>query len=152
MNEIEDLDEECSCSGVQLGLAQKKLNPLFKSKVWKNWDGGCIGGVPKWLDQHNIPNEEEQLTCQICKRALTFLLQLYCPLDEPESAFHRCLYLFICRRRDCVSQGSVKCFRSQLARENPYYSAESEEEEENKIIGETKQLVTTTNNKCAMCR
>ena len=31
--------------------------------------------------------------------------QIYCPLDSPMSAYHRCLYLFICRKASCVNKG-----------------------------------------------
>jgi hypothetical protein len=33
------------------------------------------------------------------------LLQIYCPLDEPDDAFHRMLYLFVCKRGDCPFGG-----------------------------------------------
>lgn len=102
--DLNDDERKFSSSGVQLGLIQSKPNLLFKSTLWKNWDGGKVGGHPVWLDVNNHPTETE-LTCHMCRRSLTFLLQLYCPLDEPKSAFHRCLYLFICRKRSCVLKG-----------------------------------------------
>lgn len=50
---------------------------------------------------------------------MTFLLQIYCPLDdECEFHFHRTLFVFICQNSSC---SDVKVFRSQLARENLYY-------------------------------
>jgi pre-rRNA-processing protein TSR4 len=54
---------------------------------------------------------------------LNYLLyaQIYCPAEEPPSGFHRALYLFCCKKRECLQQGSVKCLRTQLPRENPYY-------------------------------
>jgi hypothetical protein len=79
--------------------------------------------------------------------------QIYCPLDEPSSAFHRCLYLFCCHQNQCIQNGrsyppplhppinllsrsisslsisslslclsSLLCLRSQLPKENDFYS------------------------------
>lgn len=73
MDDIDDL--EASSSGVQLGLIQKERNVLFKSKVWKNWDGGKVGGDPIWLDPSSFPSESE-LQCPFCQRSLAFLMQV----------------------------------------------------------------------------
>ncbi len=48
-------------------------------------------------------------------------MQLYCPLDEVECAFHRSLYVFACGKASCVAEGSVCCMRSQMPRENSHY-------------------------------
>jgi tetratricopeptide (TPR) repeat protein len=56
-----------------------------------------------------------------------FLLQIYAPLDSSEfpTCFHRTLFLFSCRDGRCAGKnGSIRCFRGQLPRENPYYSFE----------------------------
>ena len=50
--------------------------------------------------------------------------QIYCPIDEVPGAFHRVIYLFCCKSRQCLNMGSVKCFRMQLPRINQYYSYE----------------------------
>lgn len=42
------------------------------------------------------------MRCGECAHPLSFLVQLYCPLDHEDDAFHRCLYVFCCpkvRRR-----------------------------------------------------
>lgn len=49
-------------------------------------------------------------------------LQIYCPIDELDNAFHRSIYLFCCKRKDCLKLGSIKALRSQLSRVNPYYT------------------------------
>ena len=56
---------------------------------------------------------------------MMFMLQIYAPLDSKEnpSTFHRTLFLFCCRDGRCAGKnGSVKCFRTQLPRANPFYS------------------------------
>jgi len=56
---------------------------------------------------------------------MIFLLQIYASLDEPASAFHRTLFVFLCPNAACYSTaGAVKCikvFRCQLPRNNPFY-------------------------------
>lgn len=46
--EEEDFDEEESetFSEIQLGFAEKRTNPLFLNRDWREWDGGRIGGLP----------------------------------------------------------------------------------------------------------
>ena len=56
---------------------------------------------------------------------LCFILQIYCPLDDyEESAFHRCLYIFCCKKAFCNENGSVVCLRSQLPKDNSFYPGE----------------------------
>jgi len=130
-----DVDED-----VQLGFLLFEKNDqlrdgasdgceLFVQSNWAEWDGGNVGGIPLWLDPRSIPLSS-QLQCSHCKSQLVHLLHLYCPLDEPDNAFHRALYLFICRNGSCVEKGgSVRCFRSQLSRDNAFYPYVSEDGE-----------------------
>uniref|UniRef100_A0A1I8HNU9 PDCD2_C domain-containing protein n=2 Tax=Macrostomum lignano TaxID=282301 RepID=A0A1I8HNU9_9PLAT len=114
----------------------KLLSHLFPSK---------IGGKPAWLALDQLPGEA-QLRCCICSNRMTFLMQVYCPIESSVSAtasdnadnntdndtFHRCLFFFMCSNGGCygnVDKSStpnapVKVFRSQLARKNPYYPFE----------------------------
>ena len=62
------------------------------------------------------------MVCQYCEDPLIFLLQIYCPIDEINEAFHRCLYIFCCRKKLCIDKCSIKCLRVQLPRQNPFYS------------------------------
>jgi hypothetical protein len=71
------------------------------------------------------------------------LFKIYCPLDSPESAFHRCLYLFGCRKSECLRNGrsqqhfssphlsidSILCLRSQLPQVNEFYPLNPTESE-----------------------
>jgi pre-rRNA-processing protein TSR4 len=107
-------------TGVQLGFISKTSNSMFSNSDWENWDGGKVGGKPSWLNPCHLPLPE-QLRCKCCSSPMTFLLQIYCPLDDVEDAFHRSLYIFVCKKKKCVDSGSIKCLRCQLGRENEYY-------------------------------
>lgn len=52
------------------------------------------------------------------------ITQIYCPIDEVSGAFHRAIYLFCCKNRQCLNAGSVKCYRVQLPRANKFYCFE----------------------------
>ena len=111
-NEDDDYDseiEEFCDRKVQLGVVQTETfnidikssinrSILFRSQNWKSWDGGKVGGMPIWLNPENYPTTlNNDLICWECNNEMIFLLQIYCPLDDITNAFHRCLYLFICR-------------------------------------------------------
>ncbi|KAJ1695899.1 hypothetical protein LUZ63_012597 [Rhynchospora breviuscula] len=103
---MEEDDEE----QVQLGFVEKPQIPhlllphLFPSKA---------GGLPAWLDPLNLPPHISHL-CAFCGDPLQFLLQIYASIEGKESTFHRTL-----------PSRSVKVFRCQSARSNPYYSSEA---------------------------
>lgn len=127
----EDDDEQ---EPVTLGFLEKPKNSwsvlrqLFPSKA---------GGVPAWLDPINLPSGRS-CVCDICGDPLQFLLQVYAPISEKESAFHRTLFVFMCPSMSCLLRDqheqwkrrpekpsrSVKVFRCQLPRCNPFYSSE----------------------------
>ncbi|KAJ2515920.1 hypothetical protein H4217_004894 [Coemansia sp. RSA 1939] len=55
---------------------------------------------------------------------MVMLLQLYAPEDEPAAAFHRMLYVFICRNGRChktTAGGYMRVFRFQLSENNGIY-------------------------------
>jgi pre-rRNA-processing protein TSR4 len=104
----------------QLGFVEAGLNPLHHEEDWREWDGGKVGGAPVWLDPMNLPSPET-LACSLCKEPMKFLLQIYCPLDDVEDAFHRTIYMFCCHRSSCVNEKGVLVLRSQLPKDNPYY-------------------------------
>lgn len=130
----EDDDEEEEQVDVTLGFVEKPkkrwslLRQLFPSKA---------GGSPAWLDPIDLPSGRSCL-CDICGEPLQFLLQVYAPLSEKDSTFHRSLYIFMCQSMGCLlrdqheqwkrqqekASRSVKVFRCQLAHSNPYYSSE----------------------------
>ncbi|KAL6978349.1 hypothetical protein U1Q18_020018 [Sarracenia purpurea var. burkii] len=135
MLDDEDVDaEDEDLVPVMLGFVEKPKNhwslsrQLFPSKA---------GGVPAWLDPVNLPSGRS-CHCDICGEPLQFVLQVYAPLSHKESTFHRTLFVFMCPSMACLLQDqheqwkrqphiasrSVKVFRCQLARSNPFYSSE----------------------------
>ncbi|XP_022744226.1 programmed cell death protein 2 [Durio zibethinus] len=132
--EDEDDDDDDEGEPVILGFVEKPehswslLRQQFPSKA---------GGVPVWLDPDNLPLGTS-CVCDICGEPLQFVLQVYAPLVEKESTFHRTLFVFMCLSMNCLLRDqheqwkhhpdkrsrSVKVFRCQLPRANPYYSSE----------------------------
>lgn len=105
-----------------------------------------VGGKPAWLDLENIPSHDK-LKCKHCESPCTFLCQIYAPCEENESAFHRTLFIFVCRESDCCKpndSGNFKVFRSQLERLNKFYPSDPPEENENwrTDIGITKLFIS----------
>ncbi|XP_038879358.1 programmed cell death protein 2 isoform X2 [Benincasa hispida] len=133
-HDTDDDDDEESNESVVLGFVAKPKNSwsllpqLFPSKA---------GGVPAWLDPVNLPSGRS-CVCDICGEPLQFLLQIYAPIVEKDSTFHRTLFAFMCPSMTCLlrdqheqwkrksdkSSRSVKVFRGQLPRSNPFYSSE----------------------------
>ena len=62
----------------------------------------------------------------VCNRwnsRLTFIGQLYCPIDNKEETFHRMLYIYACLKGKCLqSSEAVRIFRCQLSQSNKYFS------------------------------
>ncbi|KAE8722319.1 Zinc finger (MYND type) family protein [Hibiscus syriacus] len=132
-----DDDEDDDDEAVILGFVEKPehswslLRQQFPSKA---------GGVPSWLDPDNLPSGIS-CVCDICGEPLQFLLQVYAPLVEKDSTFHRTLFVFMCLSMKCLLRDqheqwkrhpdkqsrSVKVFRCQLPRTNPYYSSKPPE-------------------------
>ncbi|KAJ8749628.1 hypothetical protein K2173_026277 [Erythroxylum novogranatense] len=130
----EDDEEDEEQEPVVLGFLEKPkchwslLRQLFPSKA---------GGVPAWVDPINLPSGQS-CTCDICGQPLQFLLQVYSPLSDKESAFHRTIFVFMCTSMSCLLRDqheqwkhgpgkpsrSVKVFRCQLPYSNPFYSSE----------------------------
>ncbi|XP_034946617.1 programmed cell death protein 2 [Chelonus insularis] len=81
-----------------------------------------VGGKPAWLDLKKIPTAKD-VECRNCGNPCVFLCQIYAALDQP-NAFHRQIFIFICRDFNCCelnSNKNVRVLRSQLPRENDYY-------------------------------
>ncbi|KAL5791880.1 hypothetical protein ACOSP7_000474 [Xanthoceras sorbifolium] len=130
----DDEEEEEEQEPVTLGFLEKPKNSrsllrhLFPSKT---------GGTPAWLDPVNLPSGRSCL-CDICGEPLQFLLQVYAPISEKDSTFHRTLFVFMCPSMRCLLRDqheqwkrppespsrSVKVFHCQLPRSNPFYSSE----------------------------
>ncbi|KAF8116537.1 hypothetical protein N665_0017s0090 [Sinapis alba] len=130
----EDDDEEDE-EPVILGFVE---SPKFPWSSLRQLFPNLAGGVPAWLDPVNLPSGKSIL-CDLCEEPLQFVLQLYAPLTDKESAFHRTLFLFMCPSMSCLLRDqheqwkrapekpmrSVKVFRCQLPRVNQFYSSEA---------------------------
>jgi hypothetical protein len=92
-------------TGVQLGFVSDSRNLMFIDSNWEKWDGGKVGGKPSWLDPIRIPHYAD-IQCKSCNSPMIFLLQIYCPLGEVERAFHRALYVFVCKRKVASTQAA----------------------------------------------
>jgi pre-rRNA-processing protein TSR4 len=97
-----------------------------RSACYDDWDGGQIGGTPSWLNPQHVPSS---VPCKLCRGPMTFVLQLYAPIDSlprtattkvrapgeaaedhenddngEDRAFHRTLYVFACPKCCCSQQ------------------------------------------------
>ncbi|KAK4418098.1 Programmed cell death protein 2-like [Sesamum alatum] len=134
----EDDEEEEDRVPMTLGFVEKPKNPWT---LLRQYFPSKAGGTPAWLDPVNLPSEKSSL-CDFCGEPLQFLLQVYAPLPE-ESTFHRTLFIFMCPSMACLLRDqheqwkrhpetpsrSVKVFRCQLPRMNPFYSSEAPAED-----------------------
>ncbi|PPS14874.1 hypothetical protein GOBAR_AA05702 [Gossypium barbadense] len=132
-----DINGKGDSESVILGFVEKPehnwslLRQQFPSKA---------GGVPAWLDPDNLPTGMS-CVCDVCGEPLQFLLQVYAPLVEKDSTFHRTLFVFMCLSMKCLLRDqheqwkrhpdkqsrSVKVFRCQLPRGNSFYSSKPPE-------------------------
>ena len=103
---------------VNLGFAEEPEHERF---LRRHFFPSKIGGQPAWLDPVHLPSES-RTRCATCGGALSFLLQLYAPINGVDDAFHRTLFVFACSKEKCIRQNQgVVVLRSQLPRKNPYY-------------------------------
>lgn len=107
---------------VELGFVEHRTPWKLRSKFFPS----KVGGKPAWLRLNNLPDRSDML-CSTCKKPLSFLMQVYAPILEIESAFHRTIFIFMCSDGKCCrrfSNDSFVVFRSQLPRKNEFYSFE----------------------------
>lgn len=100
---------------------EEKTDRPLESRFFPN----KIGGPPAWLDLKNLPPVSEIL-CDDCLSPRHFLCQLYSPVEEKDTAFHRTIFVFVCLSEKCFQLGSNKnfiVFRNQLPRHNSFYPA-----------------------------
>lgn len=132
-------------SRVDLGFAEK-VGSLWLLK--SNYFPSKVGGKPSWLDLKALPHDDE-LQCKKCGKPMIFLCQIYAPIEENVSCFHRTIFVFICRNDSCCIQNknsNLVVFRSQLPIVNNFYPSEAPIEEI-KCEFEISKFVKT----CAVC-
>jgi pre-rRNA-processing protein TSR4 len=123
---------------VQLGFSvdfeddEHRLLAGHHLPLWRDWDGGQLGGRPTWLNPKDIP--QNYLTCKCCQEPMVFVCQLYAPCEEVNpDAFHRSFYVFACPNsntdKNCEKQttGTIRVLRAQLPRVNPYFPEDQDE-------------------------
>lgn len=120
---------------VQLGFSvefydhEHRMSAGHHMPLWRDWDGGQLGGRPSWLNPKDIP--KAFMTCKCCQEPLVFVCQLYAPCEEVNpDAFHRSFYVFACPDvKTCGNEttGTIRVLRAQLPRENPYFPEENDE-------------------------
>ena len=103
---------------VQLGFAEAPKKGDFELKNFPS----KIGGLPVWLLPLSNNIDESFFTC-FCGKDLSFLLQLYSPLEDKDNCFHRMLYVFFCP--NCwKKKDTVKVLRMNLPEKSTYYNGE----------------------------
>lgn len=114
---------------VELGFVRKCEPWQLESRFFPS----KAGGKPAWLDLKHLPDTTD-LECEYCGNPCLFLCQIYAPYENDANAFHRTIYVFICKNANCFKPnrgGNLKVFRSQLSRNNIFYPAEAPLEREN---------------------
>lgn len=112
-----------------------------------------MGGKPAWLSMQPLP-EKLKFKCKVCEQQLCFLLQIYAPDYDQESAFHRSIFLFVCRNGSCNKANLAEnfvAFRCQLPRINKFYSENALKDKEQAEMA-TKNLEQFTKKMCLVCR
>ena len=130
---------------VHLGYLDKPVNKLSTNAIFFP---SFIGGSPSFLSKLRfIP---DMTVCKRCNSRLTFICQLYCPIDGNADAFHRMIYVYCCLKSKWKeSTESIRVFRTQLPLENPYFSKQApnydlldmNDSELNKEYGEVLDLI-----------
>lgn len=80
----------------QLGFAEDQEGWLLTNRFFPS----KIGGKPAWLELQNIP-EAKDLQCDYCNETCVFLCQVYAGSENNANAFHRTIFVFICRDGKC---------------------------------------------------
>ncbi|XP_044729427.1 programmed cell death protein 2 [Chrysoperla carnea] len=114
-----------------------------------------VGGKPSWLALSDIPTPD-QIACSDCNNPTIFFAQIYAPIETNDDAFHRTIFVFICKNKSCTNQ-DVKIFRSQLAHLNQFYPSDPPDiNEDNFKIDDLIQLCSVCGGsgplKCAKCK
>lgn len=115
-------------SHVDIGFVEKIDKYLLKSHYFPS----KIGGKPSWLSLRNLPTIQDS-QCSSCSAPLIFLAQIYAPFEEDPENFHRTIFVFICRNPTCSKSNDssgVRVWRSQLRRDNDFYSSEPPNDDE----------------------
>ncbi len=110
-------------SPIDLGFVEKTDDWLLASRFFPS----KVGGKPSWLNLKELPSTSV-LECKTCSLPMIFLCQLYCPIEKLATAFHRTLFVFMCKTPACHSSDKKSApfliLRNQLGRKNEFYPYE----------------------------
>ncbi|XP_003738822.1 programmed cell death protein 2 [Galendromus occidentalis] len=137
---------------VELGFAEKTESWRLRSKFFPS----KLGGKPAWLALKSLPS----LKCS-CGDTMSFIMQVYAPVDNHPTCFHRTLFAFGCP--PCVDKkkaDSIVVFRSQLGLKNEFYpdtpASEVEKGSETPSAEDFNQLCCVcacpASSKCSLCK
>ena len=114
---LDDDDDDADDLEWSLGFLER---PIDVEALRRHHFPSKAGGAPAWLDPVRVPYEEELRTAR--GERMDFLLQVYAPVDEEHSAFHRTIYVFVSPHGgETHEAGGARAFRGQLPRANAYY-------------------------------
>jgi len=108
-------DPDCP---IDLGFLEECEPWLLQSRFFRS----KFGGRPSWLDLENLPPMSEMKCSGGCDNPLTFLCQVYAPVDTKPDAFHRTIFIFLCKSPKCLQFKALRC---QLSRDNRFYPSEA---------------------------
>ena len=125
---------------VYLGFAEKGKESDFNIKNFPS----KLGGLPIWIAPLENNINKDFFKCN-CGQNLSFLLQIYCPLNDFDNAFHRFLYIFYCDK--CWKyKNNVKVLRINLPEESSYFNGENIKNisfiKEDKLIKEVNDMLS----------
>ncbi|CAG0885245.1 unnamed protein product [Darwinula stevensoni] len=114
---------------VDLGFVE----PCHPWQVQSKYFPSKVGSVPAWLNLKDLPHPSE-LQCGVCRSPCIFLCQIYAPVEDCETCFHRILFVFLCRNPSCCAPEhhgkNFVIFRNQLPRVNDFYAPKPPVEQE----------------------
>lgn len=131
--------------GVELGFVENTEKFLLRSRFFPS----KLGGRPAWLSLESLPATEE-LSCPVCSKPTSFLLQVYSPNSQKTETFHRTIFIFVCSNPECCNPNENKnfhVFRSQIPRENKFYCSDPSPE----VPVEQEIYAGTYNQLCRVC-
>ncbi|KAL6774401.1 hypothetical protein ACKKBG_A24860 [Auxenochlorella protothecoides x Auxenochlorella symbiontica] len=125
ISEDEDVEEEEH--EWLLGFVEDPLSP---ESLLRHRFPSKLGGRPAWLDPLRLPSPA-QLAGPDEGSPLSFLLQVYAPVDSNAAAFHRTVFVFIhTDAAKLLQPGGVRALRCQLPLVNEFYGEAPAPEEE----------------------
>ena len=111
--------ENSNNNDVILGFAEEVENGDLEIENFPS----KLGGFPIWLVPLKNNISLDFFKCS-CGKFLSFLLQLYCPLEKKKNCFHRMIYVFYCNK--CWKyKNFVKVLRLNLPENSNYFKGEN---------------------------